>query len=210
MVEFTPSVLLFAYSIAIVFLLNVPYRFLMNLQEAAAIKAKAQEIRERAKYVQRQGNAMLSSQLLRESLAESNKMTKMTMKPMLVSLLIAVSILPILGNIYADGVATLNDGKGELKLNGNAYSVETAGSDVKILAADGTAVAECTAPCRKSFNGGLWNVVIEDKKVVLQRIAALLPLSLPFFADDMGWLGWYFMVSIPLMVLIRKMLKINI
>lgn len=200
-----PSVSLLLFSVVVVFLLNIPYRFLLNQQEAKAVKGKVKELQERSKYVQRQGNAMLASQLMRESLVESGKLTRLTMKPMLVSLLVAIAILPVLGNMYGDVAIAMKDGKGELKLDGNTYAVELNSNNVKI--SNGV---ECAVPCRKSFDNALWNIVLEDNKVVLQRIVALLPVSLPYFADDMGWLGWYFVVSVPLMVLFRKMLKINV
>jgi len=206
MVEFyTPSLSLLIFSVVIVFLLNIPYRFLMNRHEAATIKGKVKELQERSKYVQRQGNAMLASQLMRESLVESSKLTKLTMKPMLASLVIVVLVLPLIGNSYNDVTVPIKDGAGEAKLNGNTYAVEVNGNNVKI--SNGI---ECEAPCRKNFDNALWNVVIDKDNVVLQRIVALLPVSLPIFNDAAGWLGWYFIVSIPLMILFRKLLKINV
>ncbi len=215
---FSPSITLLLFSVAIVFLLNIPYRFLMNQQEAANIKARSKELQERSKSA-RKDNPTLSAQLTRESLVESSKLTKLTMKPMMASLVIVILILPVLGNTYGDAVAVIKDGKGEMKLNGNTYTVETNGNNVKISGMDGQttgrtdvrqSVIECAVPCRKNFQNALWNVVAEDNKITLQRIVALLPVSLPVFADDVGWLGWYFIVSIPFMMIFRKMLKINI
>ena len=206
MIEFyTPSLSLLLFSVVIVFFLNIPYRFLMNRHDVASVKAKVKELQERSKYVQRQGNAMLASQLMRESLVESSKLTKLTMKPMLASLVIVVLVLPLIGNSYNDVTVAIKDGTGEAKLNGNMYAVEVNGNNVKI-----SNDIECAMPCRKSFDNALWNVVLKDNNVVVQRIVALLPVSLPIFGDAVGWLGWYFMVSIPLMILFRKLLKINI
>lgn len=208
---FTPSLSLLIFSVVIVFLMNVPYRFLVNQQEAGAIKTKVKELQERSKYVQRQGNAMLASQLMRESLAEHSKLTRLTMKPMLVSLVVAIIILPLFSNIYGDVTIPIKDGKGEAKVNGNQYTAEVTGTTAKISSTDSrTVLAECAVPCRKSFGNELWNIAIENNNVVLQRIVALLPVSLPVISDSVGWLGWYFLVSIPLMILSRKMLKINI
>ncbi len=199
-----PAVALLLFSAIVVFLLNVPYRFLLNQNEAAAIKSKAKELQERAKAAQKEGNAKLSSQLLHESLLESGKMTRLTMKPMLISMLIAVMVLPFLGNTYNDVTAAIKDGAGEAKLNGNTYMVAWDGKSLKIND------AECALPCRKTLEGGLWNAVPEGSSVVFQRIVALLPVSMPVFGDDAGWLGWYFIVSIPTMILWRKLLKITL
>lgn len=205
---FTPPVLLLLFSVGIAFLMNAPYRFLMNQQEAGAIKAKVKELQERSKYVQRQGNSMLASQLMREALVESSKLTSMTMKPMLVSLVAVLLILPLLGNMYADVIVEMKDGKGEAKLNGNTYSFEMSGNNVKISGGD--IAAECTIPCRKRFDNWAWNIATEKEHIKLERIVALLPVPLPFFSDSVGWFGWYFIVAIPLMFISRKMLKINL
>jgi uncharacterized membrane protein (DUF106 family) len=37
-----------------------------------------------------------------------------------------------------------------------------------------------------------------------------LPFSLPYFGNDFGWLMWYFVVSIPLNAIIRKILDVEI
>lgn len=37
----------------------------------------------------------------------------------------------------------------------------------------------------------------------------ILPLSLPILGNDVGWLGWYLIVSIPLMFFFRKIMGIE-
>ena len=37
-----------------------------------------------------------------------------------------------------------------------------------------------------------------------------LPFTLPYFGNDFGWLAWYFIVSIPLNSIIRKILGVEI
>lgn len=38
---------------------------------------------------------------------------------------------------------------------------------------------------------------------------ALLPFSLPFFGNDLGWLMWYFLASLPTTYIFRKMLGVQ-
>lgn len=38
---------------------------------------------------------------------------------------------------------------------------------------------------------------------------ALLPFRLPFFGNDFGWLMWYFLASLPLTYIFRKMLGVQ-
>ena len=37
-----------------------------------------------------------------------------------------------------------------------------------------------------------------------------LPFTLPYFEDDFGWLAWYIIVSIPLGIYFRKLLKVEL
>jgi uncharacterized membrane protein (DUF106 family) len=37
-----------------------------------------------------------------------------------------------------------------------------------------------------------------------------LPFTLPYFENDFGWLAWYIIVSIPLGILFRKLLRVEL
>ena len=41
-------------------------------------------------------------------------------------------------------------------------------------------------------------------------VVANLPFPLPYFGSDFGWLAWYFILSIPLNTLFRKLLGVEI
>ena len=47
-------------------------------------------------------------------------------------------------------------------------------------------------------------------RVKLAMVVVSLPIRLPVFGYNLGWLGWYFLVSIPLVILIRKLMKIYV
>ncbi len=38
---------------------------------------------------------------------------------------------------------------------------------------------------------------------------AALPFSLPFFGSDFGWLAWYFLASLPMTYIFRKLLGVQ-
>jgi uncharacterized membrane protein (DUF106 family) len=41
-------------------------------------------------------------------------------------------------------------------------------------------------------------------------IVVKLPFTLPYFENDFGWLAWYILVSIPLGVYFRKLLRVEL
>lgn len=44
---------------------------------------------------------------------------------------------------------------------------------------------------------------------VFPGVIVILPFSLPFFGNDLGWFMWYFIVSIPLNQLFRKSIGVE-
>jgi len=42
------------------------------------------------------------------------------------------------------------------------------------------------------------------------KSVAKLPFTLPYFGNDFGWIMWYLIVSIPLSILLRKLLEVNL
>ena len=199
-----PALFVLSFSIVLLFVINLGYRFLINQNEAKAVKARVKELQDQSKYVRRQGNHKMASQIMSDSFRESSKLTKMTLKPMLVSLAVVFVFLPWLSGSYGDQVTELKDNKGNITINSNLYQISV--SDKTLTIGNIT----CDSPCRKNIEGGLWNVNINSNKVEFARIVALLPVSLPVFADDVGWLGWYLIISIPVMILQRKLLQIHV
>jgi len=41
-------------------------------------------------------------------------------------------------------------------------------------------------------------------------VVVKLPFTLPYFGNDFGWLAWYIIVSIPLGIYFRKLLKVEL
>ena len=76
-----------------------------------------------------------------------------------------------------------------------------------------TSTYACEMPCREQLNTSIvskWNFFQEGDRIKLGRIVTLFPFSLPFIGDDAGWVLWYLMCSIPLMIVIRKLMGIKV
>ena len=132
-----------AFSVFIILVLNIPYKFLLDNTYVSNIKEDQKKIGERIKKAQKDGNTQKTSDLLSESLELNNKLMKMMIKPMIVSLLIVIFVLTWAQVFYAD-------------------------------------------------------------------LAVRLPLSLPIFGNQLGWIGWYMVVSVPTLIISRRLMGINL
>ena len=147
------------------------------------------------------------------------------MKPMLVSLVIVFLFLPWASGNFGDQTANLVNDKGNITINNELYQTQLNGDTVTVTKS-GATIATFTATAseidRRFLIGNDYYVLSYEKAggfiftspehVKFARVVALLPegVSLPLFGNEFGWLGWYLIISIPVMLLVRKSLKINI
>ncbi len=198
-----PVVSILIFSVFVTFLINIFYKIMINQNEAKSVKDRINEISKQMKAEQKKGNSEKASSLLKEMMSENSKIMRMTMKPMMISLIIVIIVLPTMPSFYGDKLVDLKDNKGTVKINGAEYQVQLDGNKVSIGS------EECNAPCEISLNSRQ-EVSMEAGKVKIAPIVAFLPIPLPFAGSNLGWLGWYFIVSIPTMLLIRKFMKIYV
>ncbi len=202
LLNYTPALAVFIFSIIILFVINIFYKILVNQNEAKATKERTKEISREMKEAQKSGDKDKSKRLMGELMSQNSKMMRMTMKPMIVSLIVVVILLPSLATFYGDKIVTINDGKGSVTLGGNAYVVEKIDGTVKV------GEASCSIPCTTEVAGSAYRVSLEGSNVKLAQIVAVTPFALPFFGSAFGWLGWYIISSIPLVIIMRKFMKI--
>lgn len=200
---FHPSIAVFIFAAFMLFVINLCYRFLANQGELKRIKQRMAELSDRMKA--EKDNKDSVNALLKESMTEQNKMMKITMKPMLVSLVLAMIFFPWAAQVYGDYTVNLIDSRGNITINGNMVQLQKTG-DTLLL--DST---ECSLPCiRTNIHNATWDISSQGNAIKFARVVVLLPVPLPFVDyNDMGWLGWYLVISVPVMVIIRKMLKVN-
>ena len=127
---------------AILFISSLIYKFLINKEQMREIKAKQKEKQQRLKEVQKT-NPAEANQVMNEMLKLQQKQMKLTMKPMIVSFIIFILVLPILPSLFPGVVANL-------------------------------------------------------------------PFTLPYFGNTFEWLPWYFVLTIPLNTIFRKVLGVEL
>lgn len=127
---------------AVLFMSSLIYKFMIKREDMREVKSKMKEKQDRIKELQKT-NPKEATQVLNEMMKLQHKQMKMTMKPMMVSLLIFLLVLPVLPNLFPGTVANL-------------------------------------------------------------------PFAIPFVGSEFGWLAWYFILSIPLNSIFRKIVGVEI
>jgi uncharacterized membrane protein (DUF106 family) len=130
------------FSIGISFLIVLIYRLMTDMDELKEIKQKLNEYKKKLSEAQKKNDMKEYNSLFNEMMKINSKQFKMNIKPMFISLIIALLSLSYLKSQYD-------------------------------------------------------NVLVN------------LPVSLPLFGNDMGWLWWYILISIPATMFFRKMLSLD-
>ncbi|NIO44590.1 MAG: DUF106 domain-containing protein [Candidatus Aenigmarchaeota archaeon] len=193
------------FAAVIIFVTTLIYKFLMNQNEVRELKEKLKEKQARTKELQKT-NPEEAKRLMGETLKLSNKQFRMTMKPMMVSLILIIIVLPILAEMYGDKIVTIEDNKGVLNLDEKTYNLEL--TEEKLILEN----TECKIPCNDQIVGDYkWDINLEgENQVKFSRIVVLLPFTLPYFGNDFGWLFWYILISLIFNSIFRKILGVQI
>jgi uncharacterized membrane protein (DUF106 family) len=188
----------------IVFVTTLAYRFLMNQNDLRELKQKMKEKQEEAKKLQ-SSSPEESKRVMAETLMLSNKQLRMTMKPMMLTLILFFIFLPFIGEAYGDKVAAINNSIGNITVDGTFYNFSLDNGKINLNN------ISCTLPCDEQTIGNYkWNILTEGNNTRFSRIVVLLPFSLPYFENDFGWLAWYMLVSVILSFVFRKFLGVEL
>lgn len=198
--QLSPTVGVFVFSLFIMLIINGAQKLLINHKEVKKIRARVKEFNAQIKQAQKSEDKPKVDNLFSQMMAENNKMMGMTMKPMIVSLVLVFLFLPWMGDQFGDFDV---DQTGSVTIDGIEYSILTEGNEAII------GNTRCTMPCKEVIGDFSWIVSQENGNVKLSRIVAFLPFSLPILGTETGWLGWYFLSSLPIGMLLRKLLKIS-
>lgn len=201
--NYTPAFSVFIFSVIILIVINIFYRILINQNDAKNIKERSKEISAQMKEAQKAKDSEKSKKLMGELLVNNNKMMKLTMKPMIVSLIVVIVLLPSLSTFYGDKTIALQDNKGNVTIDNQNYAIEKTDNTVKI------GDVSCSLPCTTEIGAHAYKINQEGNGIKFAMIVATMPVGLPVLGSTFGWLGWYIICSIPLVIIIRKAMKIQ-
>jgi len=142
---FDSVIVIFLFSIIVSFVINLCYKFFVDEEKAVKLKERSKELSEKIKEKQKSGNTDEVTAIMSEVMKNNTELMRLSFKPMMISSVFVILILPWLNRTYSN-------------------------------------------------------------------FSAQLPLSIPLIGNivPFGWLGWYFISSIPVIILTRKFLGVRI
>lgn len=205
---YNPIIAVTIFALIILIFINIFYRILINQTEAKQLKDRVKELNKEMKEAQKAGNRDEMNKVLSEVMRQNSKLMKMSMKPMIISFIIVIIFLPWLAGAYGDQTIGLQNDTGTMNYQGTEYLIAKSGSNITITYAN--QVKSCASTCMQNLNGTNFEITDQGASAKFSPVIALMPVPLPIFGNTLGWLGWYILVSIPLVILIRRFMKINV
>ncbi|MBI4896037.1 MAG: DUF106 domain-containing protein [Candidatus Aenigmarchaeota archaeon] len=208
------------FAICTSFVLTLPYKFLMNQEQAKSLRAHITEMNAKVREEQKKKNTEQTTKLLNEMMSEQGKLMHMTTRPMVVTLLLVLLILPFFSPLFVKD-ATLTENQTALSMgganilvqkNGTLASVEIEGSAAFSLNAGETQIKQISSKryfvTYKPEQSFLF--MHTPSKVEVEEIIAKMVVPLPFVGENAGWLAWYIIITLPTNLLFRKLLNIQV
>jgi len=192
------AILIFATIIIII--INLIYKFTLDQKKVSEIKTRMKELQKKSKDAPNEEKM----KYLNEMTSINSKYMKMTLKPMLITFLIISILLPWLNVSYGDKVGITNGTEGWVLIGNNNITFSVLENGISMN--------------NKTINFGE-NINIENKKYVIlkekknkikfSRIILESPIPLPITGKNWGWLAYYFVLSIPLSIVLRKLMGVK-
>ena len=206
----SPVLVVFFISITMSLTLSLVHKLTTNQEELKKVNVELKEINAKFKEAQKNKNQK-ELMLLQTKMMEinSNKM-RSSMKPMMITFIIIIPVFVyLLPSLYGDLVVELDDSmNGVMKFDGIEKSLYVTEEDPILLEINGeeNQISKVITIGSTDF---LFKDLDKGKNVVnFKRIVVNLPFSLPIWGSNIGWLGWYILVSIPMSTVFRKALGI--
>ncbi|MBI3190186.1 DUF106 domain-containing protein [archaeon] len=203
LLAYHPVIAVTVFSVIVLIIINVFYRILMNQADAKQLKEKTKELNKQMRVLQKEGKREESNKLLSEVMRENSRLMRMTMKPMLVSFIIVIILLPWLSEAYGDRIVTFENDAGKFSFRSVEYQVLKSGQLITVNGQE-----TCSAPCAQKFGDSFLEITKESDNIKFAPVVAMLPVQLPVIGNNLGWLGWYILVSVPVVVFTRKLMRI--
>ena len=213
-----PYVSLGFFSAALAALFAVIYWFLLDVERADEIKDKLNKYQDKMKEARENDKDDEASKHLKKTLQLNQKFMMLNIKPMLATIVFVGLFFPWLGNTYAPNVdMNQTDNStftGQLQYAGNTQELKVS-NESSVLVESGNS----TAGIKEDIEvlGVRWQVAgfqslqNEDSDAQLKLNAEFVPLpvNLPFVGNALNWLGFYFILIMPLTYVFRKLLGVQ-
>ena len=196
-------------------------KIMIDQNKAKAIKAEISDLKAKLQEASKANNQKDVIKHQQKMLSLSNEQMRLSMKPMLVTFVIAIPVFVwFLPALYSVQPLNLIDGAGSLSYQGAEIPVTlTVNSDPVLKIGEEQVNGQIYGNEIKFSKDTVANAggfVFQPLKInrdtntlTAKLVVATLPIGLPIWGANLGWLGWYVLCSLPLGVLSRKILGVQ-
>ena len=214
-----PYISLGFFSAALAGLFAVIYWVFLDIEKADEIKEKLNKYQDKMKEAREDDKHDKASKHLKKTLQLNQKFMMLNMKPMIATIVFVGLFFPWLGNTYAPTIQ-MNETANNTFTGNMHYAGQSANMTVENTSEQIEVISGSTTAGIKGDIEALdvtWQVSSFDKaqsethdaKLRLNAKFVPLPVSLPFVGDALNWLGFYFILIMPLTYLFRKALGVQ-
>jgi len=208
MIEFVnPVIGIILISIVVSFILSLIYKLTTNQGELKKMNEELKELNAKFKEAQKNSDQKELMKLQSQMLQINSKKMNSTMKPMMITFLVIIPIFVfVFPSLYGDLTVKMDDSlQGVMKLGEVEREIQINENSL-VLDGEEKSLDEVITVGESKF---VFKNFDKDKSVAsFKRIVVNLPISLPIWGSNIGWLGWYILVSIPFTTVFRKTLGI--
>lgn len=213
-----PYVSLGFFSAALAGLFAVIYWIFLDIERADEIKEKLNKYQDKMKDAREDDKHDKASEHLKKTLQLNQKFMMLNMKPMIATIVFVGLFFPWLGNTYAPNIE-MN------QTSDTTYHgfLDYAGQTSNLTVENTSEVEVISGDTRAGIKGDInaldvtWQIAsfktvdseTHDAKLRLNAKFVELPVSLPFVGNALNWLGFYFVLIMPLTYIFRKALGVQ-
>ncbi|MFH0837046.1 MAG: hypothetical protein V1870_02870 [Candidatus Aenigmatarchaeota archaeon] len=199
--------ILILFSMVILLVINIFYRILINQDDVLNTKDRIKNLEEESK--QFKNDPVKTKEHFSKMMGENSKLTKITLKPMIVSFMIVLVALPLLHTLYLDYSIPLTDNSGNVTIDNQVYFTELQDNRIE-LTKDGQVIFSADMPSLQEIDGKYYKIEKKEDSINMMRVVAVTPITLPFIGRELSWIFLYIMLSVPLSILMKKLLGVKI
>lgn len=206
------------FSAVLAGLFAVIYWLLLDVDRADEIKEKLNKYQDKMKEARENDEHDKASEHMKKTLQLNQKFMMLNIKPMFATIIFVGLFFPWLGNTYAPGIqmneTNNNTFTGQLTYADQSQQIQVKNNS-QIIVQSGNS----EAALKDTFDalGVKWQVMnfetVQEKpysaNLKLNAHFVPLPVDLPYVGDALNWLGFYFIMIMPLTYLFRKALGVQ-
>ncbi|MCD6557453.1 MAG: DUF106 domain-containing protein [Candidatus Aenigmarchaeota archaeon] len=208
--SYSPAMAIFLFALVILFITQLPYKFLVDHEKVKELKERQKELSKKMKEAQKDDRIDKATEYMNEAMKLNSRIMSHTIKPLIISLAIFFLVIPWLRASYGDILVPLENNTGSFIFLGESYNITIAGNNLTIINTASGNMTTLSIAKKQKFAGREFNIMLRDHKLRMQQVVYYLPITLPLIGNDIGWLLFYFLVSMPIMLVLKKIMGIAI